>query len=194
MIRLRRSTLAILVVLFVVLPVTEIFLLVQLGQVIGLLPVLALVIVEALVGSWLIRRRWRTALEAVQGRTGSGVLTGQTGGIADASDTAVFVAGGVALIFPGLITDLIALICLLPYTRKFPRMLLDRAVQRRIERLGDLGGMAGMPGMNFGARSPGRRSDDDIVEGEVVEPDPTSTTNAGAGDTPLIIRGELDDR
>lgn len=193
MMGLRRRTLAILVVLFVVLPVVEIVLLVQLGQLIGLLPVLALVIVEGLVGAWLIRRRWRSAWqslqESMQPEAVAGPSRSPAGELADATDTAIFVAGGIALIFPGLITDLIALICLIPFTRRLPRALLTGALERRITGLGDLSGTGSMGG--FGRRR-GGFADGDVIEGEVVDDAPPSKPRSDDG--PVIIRGEIDDR
>lgn len=191
---LRRRTLAILVVLFVVLPVVEIILLVQLGQLIGLLPVLAMVVAEALVGGWLIRRRWRSALASMQESMQPDAVRGAgarpAGELTDATDTAIFVAGGIALIFPGLITDLIALICLIPYTRRLPRMLLTGALERRIAGLGDLSGPGTMGG--FGRRSRGF-ADGDVIEGEVVD-DPTPSNSHSDDTGPVMIRGEIDDR
>ena len=111
--------------------------------------------------------------------------TGTVPAVTDAVDTAVFVAGGVALIFPGLITDVIALICLIPYTRRFPRALLSRGLERRIGGLGDLSGMAG-----FGRRGPGGFGD--VIEGEVV--DDAQTDPPRRPDEPTVIRGEIDDR
>jgi UPF0716 protein FxsA len=100
----------------------------------------------------------------------------------DAVDTAVFVAGGVALIFPGLITDLIALICLIPFTRSLPRRLVDRWLDRRL---------SGLPNLGF-PNVPARGASGDVIEGEVVD-DP-ATRSDRPRDEPIVIRGEIDDR
>jgi UPF0716 protein FxsA len=182
MIRAGRRTLAVLLLVFVVLPIVEIWLLVLLGQQIGALPVLGLVLAETLVGIWLIRRRWRAAWESLRERSESPGLAAMDRSRSDAVDTAVFVAGGVALIFPGLITDLIALICLIPFTRSLPRRLVDRWLDRRL---------SGLPNLGF-PNVPARGASGDVIEGEVVD-DP-ATRSDRPRDEPLVIRGEIDDR
>ena len=192
MIRLGRRSLAIAVLLLVVLPIVEIWLLVLLGQQIGAVPVLIGVIVEGLIGSWLIRRRWRTAWRSLQ-EASAGGIGGESAdrSLPDALDTAVFVAGGIALIFPGMITDVIALICLIPFTRRLPKLLLRRLIDRQLAGLDDLAAMNGMPG-GFSTR---RRRDPgfgDVIEGEVVDDAKPRDSNLRNPNDPIVIRGEID--
>ena len=189
MIRAGRRTLLAIVLVFVVLPIVEIWLLVEIGQRVGLLPVLVLVVVEALIGSWLIRRRWRSAWQSVQQATRGVEPAGPDRTLSDAVDTAVVVAGGIALIFPGLITDLVAVICLIPFTRRLPRGLVTRWLDRRLDGLGQ--NLGRNLGQNLGC--PGRRpaSSGEVIEGEVVD-DPRRSQPGR--EEPVVIRGELDDR
>jgi|BioPla2DNA2_1021312.scaffolds.fasta_scaffold63056_2 UPF0716 protein FxsA len=102
-----------LVLLFIGLPAIEIICLVTLGSAIGLLPTLALIIGAGLLGAYLIRLEGWRALRQMQEALASGrnpsrqVLEG----------LAILVAG-IALIFPGFFSDLIALFLLFGPTRR----------------------------------------------------------------------------
>jgi UPF0716 protein FxsA len=192
MIRLGRRGLALLAVVFVVLPIVDIWLLVAIGSRIGALPVLLFVLVEAVVGAWLIRRRWRSVWRSLQDRN-AGVfdISRPDQSIAQVIDTLLVVIGGVALIFPGLITALIGLICLVPFTRRLPAALLSRSVARRMPEMGDLGQAAAGRSFNNGRRPSGYG---EVIEGEVVEGGGTDSARRAGPDSPAIIRGEVDDR
>jgi len=178
-------------VIALVLGVVDVWLLIFIGHRIGALPVVLFVIVEAAFGGWLIRRRWRAVWRRLSGASEGRVnLQQQDEPIAQVVDTGLVVAGGTALIFPGLITALMGLVLLLPVTRRFPAAFLNRAIGRRVPGLGDLGGVT---------RSPhGRRSGyGEVIEGEVVEGDVVDdAAHRGAGDpdAPTVIRGEVSDR
>ncbi len=183
MMRTGRRVLTVVAAVVVLLPIVEIWLLILLGRQVGALPVLGLVVLEALIGSWLIRRRWRAAWQSLQPGAGpaepGGAATGAAP-LAAAVDTVLVVAGGVALIFPGLITDLVGLLCLLPFVRRLPRRLLRRWLDRRV---------AGLQPA-FGPLARGASGRADVVEGEVVD-DPHDRHR---GDGPAIVRGRIDDR
>ena len=115
-----RWLLPVLVVLLVTVPILEVWLLIQVGQVIGVAPTLAILVAEALVGGWLMRREgsraWRALVEAFQrGRMPVTELT----------NAALVLVGGVLLLLPGFATDLVGLICLLPFTRPLVRRVLS---------------------------------------------------------------------
>jgi hypothetical protein len=55
-----------LILLFIVVPIAEIYVIIQVGQVIGPLPTLALLIIESLIGAWLLKREGRAAWAALQ--------------------------------------------------------------------------------------------------------------------------------
>lgn len=171
-------------VIALVVGVVDIWLLVIIGHRIGALPVVLFVIAEAAFGGWLIRRRWRAAWRQLAD-AGEGRLNLQQPGepVSQVVDTGLVVAGGAALIFPGLITALVGLVLLLPVTRRIPAAYLNRAIGRRVPGLGDLGSFAGPRGR----RSPGYG---EVIEGEVVEGDVVDD----APDEPTVIRGEVGDR
>ena len=150
-----RWLLPVLVVLLVTVPILEVWLLIQVGQVIGVAPTLAILVAEALVGGWLMRREgsraWRALVEAFQ----SGRMP-----VTELTNAALVLVGGVLLLLPGFATDLVGLICLLPFTRPLVRRVLSAIVVRRVEQLG------------MAALRP--RQSDDLIKGEVVEPDHSS--------------------
>jgi len=173
-----------------VLGVVDIWLLVIIGRQIGALPVVLFVIAEAALGGWVIRRRWRAAWRQLAG-SGQGRLDAQQP-VAQVVDTGLVVAGGAALIFPGLITALVGLLFLLPVTRRIPAGFLKRAIGRRVPGLDDLGGFP-TPGDR---RPPGYG---EVIEGEVIDGDLGGSTDGAAnGHTsdpgePKVIRGEVND-
>lgn len=165
----RRSgwLLPVLVVLLVALPILEVWLLIQVGQQIGVLPTLAILIVEALLGGWLMRREGSRAWAALNQAYGSGRMP--TGELADA---ALVLVGGVLLMLPGFVTDVIGFFFLLPFTRPIARRLLAFLAARRLARLGLSGLMV--------------RRDGTVIEGETV---PDGSPDPG----PTVIAGEIED-
>lgn len=142
--------LALLLVLLVAVPVAEIYLLLQVGHRIGAPLTVLLLVVEAVVGAWLVRREGRRAWRALDGAFRGGRVP--TGELADAG---LVLAGGVLLVLPGLLTDVIGLFFLIPFTRPLARRLVGFFVARRLSRSGLRAGGSGMAGGT-------------VVEGEVV--------------------------
>lgn len=154
--RQRRWLLPALVVGFIGISIAEVWLLTTVGQLIGVLPTLAILIAEALLGSWLLRREgtkaWRALVDAYgTGRMPSGQL----------ADAALVLVGGIMLILPGFFTDVIGLLCLLPWTRPLARRAIGMLIARQAARTGlDLR----VPPSPFGTGT--------IVEGETVDEPP----------------------
>lgn len=155
----------------IALPILEIYLIVQLGQLIGAAWTLAILVGEALLGLWLMRREGTRAWKALNesfasGKTPSGEL----------ADTALVLVGGVLLVVPGFVTDIFGLLFLVPFTRPLARKVLAFFVARRMSRLG----------MAY------RRRDVTVIEGETV-PDPQPPAGSGSASGPVIISGEIED-
>ena len=127
----------------VALPILEVYLIVQVGQLIGVWWTLAILVGEALLGAWLMRREGARAWKALNEAFNSGRMP--TGELADA---ALVLVGGVLLMLPGFITDIFGLLFLLPFTRPLARKVLAYAVARRMSRMGVLA-----------TRAPGRNGD-----------------------------------
>jgi UPF0716 protein FxsA len=96
------------------LPIVEIALFIKVGQAIGLWPTLALVIGAALLGGALLRQQGLAVLMQLRGNVAAGKLPGQT--IADA---ALIGVAAVLLILPGFLSDVVALLLLVPPIRRW---------------------------------------------------------------------------
>lgn len=167
-----RWLLPVLLVLLVAVPILEVWLLIQVGSRIGVLPTVAILVVEAIIGAWLMRREGNKAWAALNDAFGTGRMP--TGELTDA---ALVLVGGVLLMLPGFVTDLIGFFFLLPFTRPLARKLLTFLAARRLRSLGVV------PTAYL-------RRDGTVIEGETV-PDPPGPGGDAAG--PIIISGEIED-
>ncbi len=175
-------SLIIAVVVLIAVPLFELWLLIQVGQWIGVLPTVAIVIAEALLGGWLMKREGRTAWRALNASLSEGRAPTR-----ELTDAALVLVGGVLLIFPGFLTDLLGFICLIPFTRPLARWVLGFAVARRLAGMAGRGGFSQVaPGLRTAAY---RGNPDDLIEGEVVDP---SSGGSRPDADPTVIRGELD--
>ena len=116
-----------LVVLFILLPIAEIYVIVRVGEAIGILPTLALLIVDGFLGAALARSQGRAAWARFNRALGEGRVPGR-----EVFDGAMIIAGGAFLLAPGFITDAIGLLLLLPPTRAAFRGLVARMARRRV--------------------------------------------------------------
>ena len=135
-----------LIVLFIVVPIAELYVIIQVGQAIGLWPTLFLLLADAILGSLLLRHQgrgaWRRFNEALAARRFPGK---------EVADGLLIVVGGTLLLAPGFITDIVGIVLLAPPTRAIVRGLLRRFTIGRFAVVG----MA-MPGPGPG-RPPGER-------------------------------------
>jgi UPF0716 protein FxsA len=110
-----------LVILFIVVPIAELYVIIQVGQAIGVVPTLVLLLADALLGSWLLKHEgrgaWRRFNEALAARRFPG---------REVADGVLIVIGGTLLLTPGFITDIFGLFLLLPPTRAIARRVLKR--------------------------------------------------------------------
>ena len=116
-----------LVLVFLVVPAIEIYVLVQVGQAIGALNTVGLLILDALLGTWLFKREGRRAWHALTEALSARRVPGK-----EVADGALVVLGGAFLITPGFVTDVIGVLCLLPPSRAVLRRLLTRVVTIRL--------------------------------------------------------------
>ncbi len=113
-----------LLLLFTIVPLTELYLLLQVGSVLGVGLTILLVVGTGVVGAYLARLEgWRT-LRQMQENLHNGIAP--TGELIDA---ALILGAGLLLITPGIVTDIVGFSLLLPPTRT----ALKRAIRRRLE-------------------------------------------------------------
>jgi len=161
-----------LALLFVVVPLVELYLLIQIGQVAGLLPTLALVLLTGAAGAALARAEGLRVLWAFQSELAKGRVPGQA-----LQDGISVLVGGAFLVTPGILTDLAGLALLFPPTRKLVQRLVRRSLERRI-REGALNFVIMGPGISMGrppsTPEPGTQSDGLDPSKEIRVDDPTS--------------------
>jgi len=116
-------------VLFAVLPVVEIYLLIQVGYQLGALPTVALVLLISLLGALLVRHQGFEIVRRIQTELGQGRLPA-----AELLDGALVLVGGTLLLTPGFFTDLLGLFCLFPVSRTLLKQFARLWLQRRLER------------------------------------------------------------
>ena len=143
-----------LVLLFIVVPIAELALLIQVGQLIGVWWTIALLLADSVLGSMLMRSQGRAAWRRFTEALAEGRLPHR-----EVVDGVLVIFGGVLLLTPGFITDVFGLLFLIPPTRVLMRRLLVRRGALRL--------VGAMPGTR---RSPNGRPHD--VEGSAVDIDP----------------------
>ena len=116
-----------LVLLFVVVPIAELAVIIQVGQLIGVWWTIALLIADSVLGSVLMRSQGRAAWRRFNEATRAGRVPAR-----EVLDGALVIFGGALLLTPGFITDVLGLLLLLPPTRAVVRGLLARRLAHRM--------------------------------------------------------------
>jgi len=108
-------------------PIAELFVAIEVGRAIGVPLTVLLLIASWPLGMWALRSRGGAAWRRLSAAVAAGRPPGR-----EVVDGALIVLGGVLLIIPGFITDVIALVLLLPATRSLMRLGLIRNFQSRL--------------------------------------------------------------
>ena len=168
MARRRRSAVGwLLFALFIVVPLVEIYVIIQVGQAIGAWWTIVLLILDSILGSWLIKREGSRAFRALREALDSGRMPAK-----ELADGALILIGGTLMLAPGFVTDGFGILMILPFTRPFFRRALTRVVSSRLVVLGPDGPLrAGGADFSGGgaARRPGPDPDGPVIRGEVVD-------------------------
>lgn len=157
----------------VVVPLVEIFVIVQVGQLVGPWWTIALLVLSSVVGAVLVKREGSKAWERFTAALGRGRVPAK-----ETADGGLVIFGGALLLTPGFVTDLVGLLVLIPGSRDLVRrFMVARAIDVGV---GGMGRPAawGIRGVRWGSRgyryASGRRPSRDYdVEGtatEVAEP------------------------
>ena len=147
--------------LFIIVPIAELALIIQVGQEIGVLWTIAILIADSILGSMLMRSQGRAAWRRFNVALQSGRPPAR-----EVFDGVLVIFGGALLLTPGFITDIFGLLFLLPPTRAVVRRILVHRYADRMIASAVRGGPAG-----FGPppeRAGGRPTD---VEGTAVDVD-----------------------
>jgi UPF0716 protein FxsA len=144
-----------LILLFIVVPIAELALLIQVGQVIGIWWTIALLIADSVLGAMLMRSQSRAAWRRFNDATAQGRVPAR-----EVLDGVLVIFGGALLVTPGFLSDVLGLVLLLPPTRAVIRAVLVRRLGSRM-----------VAGMSAPRRAPWRGPASYDVEGSAVDVD-----------------------
>src|SRR6187455_649173 len=102
---------------FVLVPLVEIYVIIQVGQAIGPWWTILLLIADSVLGSWLVKREGARAWRALRSALDEGML---------------ILVGGLLMVTPGFVLDIVGALCILPFTRPIGRRALAGFVSRRL--------------------------------------------------------------
>ncbi|WP_438865335.1 FxsA family protein [Neptunicella sp.] len=155
-------------ILFAILPIAEIALLVNVGEQIGGWNTVAIVIITAAIGSYLVRQQGLATLFQAQTKMQSGQMPGQ-----EMAEGLLLVIAGVMLVTPGFITDTVGFLLCLPVTRPFiARAIMQRMQVQMVNNINrqQQSGFGGQFHADFQSPPPSQQ-DGDIIEGEYENKD-----------------------
>jgi UPF0716 protein FxsA len=116
-----------LIVLFIVVPIAELAVIIQVGQLIGVWWTIALLLADSILGSMLMRSQGRLAWRRFNAAISEGRAPTR-----EVLDGVLVIFGGALLLTPGFITDVFGLVFLIPPTRMLVRRLVVRRATLRV--------------------------------------------------------------
>jgi len=146
-----RIPLGVLLVLFVAVPLVEIYLMIQVGQVIGAWTTILLLIADSVLGGYLIKREGSRAWQSLRAALQSHKMPAR-----ELADGALILVGGTLLLTPGFLTDAVGFFLILPFTRPLARRLLTEFITKKF--------LGGPPAGTQQRPGPGS-----VIQGEVVD-------------------------
>lgn len=125
---------AVLALLFLVVPLLELFVIIQVGQAIGALNTLGILLLDSIVGGWLMKREGMAALRRFQAKVSNGQLPEN-----ELIDGFCILFGGALMLTPGFLSDLFGIALLLAPVRAVIRPIVKRQAGKRIVLTGTVG-------------------------------------------------------
>ena len=108
--------------MFVAVPILEMIILIKVGGLIGAIPTIAMVVLTATVGIWLLKLEGLATLRRVQEKMATGQLP-ET----ELLEGIMLIVGGALLLTPGFVTDAFGFVCLIPVLRRpFASWMINR--------------------------------------------------------------------
>ncbi|NOX76934.1 MAG: FxsA family protein [Gammaproteobacteria bacterium] len=137
-------------ILFLIVPIVEIYLLIEVGSMIGALPTVGLVVFTAILGVWLLRIQGFATLARVRSTVARGGIPAM-----EMLEGAVLLISGALLLTPGFFTDAIGFFCLVPaFRRALIRWVLGRFLTPFNGRGGPKGPRGGASGEDSSRNGP----------------------------------------
>jgi UPF0716 protein FxsA len=122
--------LGVLVLIFIVVPIIELAVIIQVGQALGVLPTIALLLAVSIAGAWLVKREGLGVWRRFRQQIDRGVIPAR-----ELADGVMILFAGALLMTPGFVTDALGLLLLAPPVRAAIRAGTLARVTRRIRRL-----------------------------------------------------------
>ena len=135
---------------FLIIPFIEIYLLLQIGGIVGVFPTIALVVITAIVGASLLRHQGLATWQRFQDNLARGEIPAF-----EMIEGPILLVGGALLLTPGFFTDVIGFACLIPPVRK---KIAQYIIEKRLVQ-------AGVPPQNRPT------AQQDVIEGEFRKED-----------------------
>jgi UPF0716 protein FxsA len=124
---------------FIAVPILELYVIITVGEAIGVIPTILLLLADSMLGAALMRSQGRAAWRRFNAAIAEGRVPGR-----EVLDGGLVIFGGALLLTPGFVTDIFGMIFLLPPTRAIARKVLLSYFGRRVTMF--------IPGARMGAR------------------------------------------
>ncbi len=132
---------------FIIVPFFEIYLLLKIGGLVGILPTVLLVVFTAVLGAWLLRQQGFSTFQRFQANLAKGEIPAY-----EMIEGPILLVGGALLLTPGFFTDLMGFACLIPQAR---RKVAQYVIENHLINV-----QTGSPFQDV------RKKDDNVIEGE----------------------------
>ena len=117
-----------LLILFVIVPVTELYILIEVGKKIGSLTTIGIIILTGIIGAYLVKSQGFMILRKIQNDLNEGIMPGDS-----LIQGAIILAGGILLLTPGFVTDIAGFIFLIPVSRNIVKKYLLKWLKGKIK-------------------------------------------------------------
>jgi UPF0716 protein FxsA len=117
-----------LLILFVIVPITELYILIEVGKKIGSLTTIGIIILTGVIGAYLVKGQGFMILKKIQNDLNEGIMPGDS-----LIQGAIILVGGIFLLTPGFVTDSIGFIFLIPVSRRVVKKYLLKWLKGKIK-------------------------------------------------------------
>jgi len=117
-----------LLMLFIIVPVTELYLLIEVGKKIGTLTTISIIIFTGILGAYLVKHQGFMILRKIQNDLNEGTIPEDS-----LIQGVIILAGGILLLTPGFITDIVGFIFLIPASRNVVKKYLLKWLKGKIK-------------------------------------------------------------
>jgi len=117
-----------LLILFVIVPLTELYILIEVGKKIGSLTTIGIIIFTGILGAYLVKNQGFMILKKIQNDLNEGIMPGDS-----LIQGAIILAGGILLLTPGFVTDIVGFIFLIPVSRNVVKKYLLKWLKGKIK-------------------------------------------------------------